>query len=575
MDSVEQRIAKPVAPYGEGESRGPTVLLIDDQPARLLTYESILEGVGVTCVRALSGKEGLDLLLRQVFAVIILDVSMPGMDGFETARLIRDHPRFQHVPIIFVTGVHLTALDALRGYEVGAIDYITVPIVPEIFRSKVAVLAELYRRRVELEQLNSDLEQARRQLELDRNAAVSEGQAEQAQRRRLEAALRESEHLKTAFLATLSHELRNPLAPIRTAARLLESPTLSRVELDRARSAITRQVSNMAALLDGLLDVARFNRGQLALNKTQVRLREIVEAGLEIARPQIDAKNHRIHVDIPLSPVTLEVDPVRLTQVLANLLINAAKYTHENGLIRLQCRADRSGVVLSVLDTGVGLSTELQAKLFEIFGKVEPREGQVGGGLGIGLFLCRALVELHGGQIEAHSDGPDLGSTFVVRLPAAVIVQNETELDVAASRPAEAHRRLSVLVADDSRDSADMLAMLLRHSGHEVHVAYSGDEALELVNRVRPAVALLDIGMPGLNGYELATRIRKEAWAGSVELVALTGWGQEQDRLRARAAGFDRHFVKPVDPVVLESMLASIARRPASGALPDALPDEG
>ena len=383
------------------------------------------------------------------------------------------------------------------------------------------------------------------------------------ERKRAEAALREADHRKNLFLATLSHELRNPLAPILTAARLLESPEATEKDRRRCSSIIAHQVTHLAVLLNDLLDVSRFTRGELALKKERVRLQEILDSAVEIARPVIDGKRHRLHLEPLSSPLLLEVDPVRLNQVLSNLLANAAKYTHPGGDITLGARLGPEGLTIFVRDTGIGLAAENVADIFEIFLQLEPSSEQAQGGLGVGLALVKGLVELHGGRVQVLSDGRDRGSTFNVILPRSVVLEDDRVYRSVAVSPApaslEASRR--VLIADDAQQGAEALAMLLKRRGHEVHVAHEGAEALRLAAEVKPDVAFLDIGMPGLSGYEVAARIRRESWGRQMVLVAVTGWGQESHKREAYSAGFDQHFTKPMDPRHLRSLFASMPRR--------------
>jgi signal transduction histidine kinase/ActR/RegA family two-component response regulator len=377
-------------------------------------------------------------------------------------------------------------------------------------------------------------------------------------RKRSEAALREADERKNGFLATLSHELRNPLAPIRAAAQLLVEPGLSAQDLSRCRDIISRQVAHMASLLDDLLDVSRLTRGELTLRKSRVPLQQILDAALETAQPLITAKRHRLRFELPDEPVLLEVDPVRLTQVLCNLLTNAAKYTDPEGEITVGASVHEDELRLTVRDTGIGLPADTFATVFEMFVQVEPATAHTQGGLGIGLALVKALVELHGGHVEVHSEGHNRGSRFTVSLPHSVLAASgELPASVPPPQPPPAHRARRVLIADDNADAVETLGMLLSVSGHEVHLASDGARALEIAARERPEVVMLDIGMPGLSGYEVAQRIRAEPWGAGMILIALTGWGQEEDKRRAREAGFDHHLTKPADPAEIERLLAS------------------
>jgi signal transduction histidine kinase len=372
-----------------------------------------------------------------------------------------------------------------------------------------------------------------------------------------EAALREADQRKDVFLAILSHELRNPLAPIRNAARLLEAPTLTEDELRRSRTIISRQVRHMASLLDDLLDVSRITRGILALKKEVVSLKGLFEVAIETARPVIDGKRHVLTVEWPGDAMQVLADPVRLTQVITNLLTNAAKYTDPEGEIRLGSRVDGKTIIIYVRDNGIGLAPQTLSKVFDMFTQVAPEKGGTDGGLGIGLALVRGLIELHGGRVEAHSSGLEQGSEFLVYLPNSLMdAAPAAEKSAGSAEPASAPLR--VLVADDNRDSAESLGMLLELSNHEVFLAHDGVTALALAAEKRPQVALLDIGMPGMDGYEVAARIRAEAWGSNLKLIAITGWGQEDNKRTAHAAGFDHHLTKPMDSAVLDAILATV-----------------
>jgi len=356
------------------------------------------------------------------------------------------------------------------------------------------------------------------------------------------------------FLATLAHELRNPLAPIRTAAQLLARPQLAPAEIERASGMIDRQVRHMARLLDDLLDVARITRGHLELRRERVGLQSVVAAAVEMARPAIDARCHELQVLLPEQEPYLDVDPVRITQVLTNLLSNAAKYTAPGGTIRVRARLDGADCVLVVRDNGVGLQPDALQRIFEAFSHQQPALERAEGGLGIGLALVKGLVELHGGSIVACSQGLGCGSEFVVRLPAAGMSRADGchEVGRRATCPTVVRR---VLIADDNVDAAESLAILLRLAGHDVLVAHDGLGALRLATHERPDVVVLDIGMPGMNGYEVARCLRREAWGSGLRLIAVTGWGQDEDRRRALAAGFDSHLTKPFEPEHLESLV--------------------
>lgn len=351
---------------------------------------------------------------------------------------------------------------------------------------------------------------------------------------------------KDEFLATLAHELRNPLAPIRQAARIARAPSATAEQLRWSTEIIERQVNHMALLLDDLLDVSRITRGTLVLRRERVALAEVIAAAVETSRPAIDARSHALRLELPPSPVWVDADPVRLAQVLANLLNNAAKYTDRGGHIRLwTSRPADDAIAIHVSDDGIGLDTASLTRVFEMFSQVTSSIERSEGGLGIGLALVRGIVAMHGGRVEARSEGPGRGSEFVVHLPLPQPVQPAVEPLSEPVLASPAPRR--ILVADDNVDAAESLALLLRLEGHCVDVAHDGEQALAMAVRARPDVALLDIGMPRLNGYETAQRIRASTGDAAMLLVAVTGWGQREDRKLAAAAGFDHHLTKPVD----------------------------
>lgn len=360
------------------------------------------------------------------------------------------------------------------------------------------------------------------------------------------AALTETDRRKDEFLATLAHELRNPLAPIRMSAEILRRPALPAEQVIKAVDVVRRQVAQMSRLLDDLLDVARITRRQLHLQKERVTLQSIVESAVETAGPAIDTRNHRLVVQLDAGSEELFADSVRITQVLSNLLTNAAKYTSPGGTITVKSEATSSTRSLKVADTGIGLAPEALDRIFGMFSRETPVLEGSDGGLGIGLALAKGLVELHGGIIQAFSKGLGSGSEFVVTLPAAPPENKKAPPQVTASL--KQGRAQRIVVADDNSDAAEGVAMFLRLEGHEVQVATDGDEALRIVRATQPSIIILDIGMPKLNGYQVARAIREEGWGATARLVAITGWGQESDRLLAFEAGFDMHLTKPFDP---------------------------
>lgn len=364
---------------------------------------------------------------------------------------------------------------------------------------------------------------------------------------------------KDEFLATLAHELRNPLAPLRNAVALLQHPGASEEMRSSAIGVMDRQVQTMAQLVDDLLDISRISSGKLLLQKQRVELRTVIGQALEVAGPAIAEHGHQLLFDPALTPrIGIEADPLRLSQAIANLLTNAAKYTPRGGRIELKSELQPGVVRIMVKDSGIGLDAESRAKVFGVFYQVQSASDSPQGGLGIGLALVKAFVELHGGSVEVRSDGVGLGSEFIVTLPCTQ--SGGDALPAATDGPARAVSPLKVLLIDDNRDAASTLAALLRLDGHTVHLASNGRDGLEAVSQLDPDVVITDIGLPALSGYELARRIRESYGSKPVRLIALTGFGQEEDRRRAYAAGFDAHLTKPVEPKLLQELLASTAR---------------
>ncbi len=563
------------------------ILLVDDQPAKLLSYEAILADLDQNLVKATSGVEALRLLMDEDFAVILLDVSMPGMDGFETAAMIHQHPRFEKTPIIFVTALPQSDFDRLKAYQLGAVDYVFVPVVPEILRAKVSVLVELHQKRRELQKLNRTLAlanedlartnttlQTEKTLELEtlnRTLELANGelaaanrvlQTEIAERERLDTALRDADRRKDEFLAILAHELRNPLAPIRNAVQMMGLRPLPDPEIAWCRDTIERQIHLLVRLVDDLLDVSRITQGKIKLQKRRIAVAEIVELGIETCHGQVEARRQELVVEMPAEPRTVDGDLQRLAQVVGNLLSNASKYTDEGGTIRISVEAPpgSDAVEIRVADTGIGIPGELLPTLFQLFAQVDSTLDRAEGGLGVGLALVKNLVELHGGTVAAQSDGPDRGSRFVVRLPLAAETPDTVRPAQTDDRRASTKRR--ILVVDDNVDSARSMALLLQAFGHDATTANDGQEALDAAEGDPPDAIVLDLGMPGLDGYEVARRLRERPWGKNVLLIALTGWGQQEARERSKTAGFDAHLVKPVE---IDALLR-VVQRPAENA---------
>jgi signal transduction histidine kinase len=536
----------------EGHGAPPDILVVDDDPGNLAAIEAALGELGRNLVKARSGQEALRQLLVQDFALILLDVNMPGMDGFETARVIRERPRSRHVPIIFVTAYNREDTDLiLRGYSLGAVDFMFKPIVPEVLRAKAAVFVELQNRTAEVQR------QAERLREMERR---ENEQRMLEERQRWEAqALREENQRKDEFLAVLAHELRNPLSPLVTGLELIKCYDIRHEGLDRVRESMERQVRHLIRLVDDLLDVSRISRGKITLRLEPVELGRVLHQAVESAEPLLAERHHQLVVEQCDEDLVLNGDQVRLTQVVANLLHNAARYTDPGGRIEVSCGRDGKHAVLRVADNGRGIAPQFLDRIFDIF--VQERDG--GGGLGLGLTLVHRLVQLHEGSVRAYSEGAGRGSEFVVRLPLL------DEARLAQALPArEAPLReengdlrplppLRIVVIEDQDDVRDAMQALLEGWGHRVEAAPDGKSGIDLILASRPELALVDIGMPGLDGYAVARRVRAELGPQAPRLVALTGYGREEDRERAKRAGFDSHLTKPAGPRELRRVLRS------------------
>ena len=686
------------------DSQKTKILIVDDLAEKLLVYQVILQELGQELVFAHSGAEALKQVLQHDFAVILLDVNMPDMDGFETAALIRNRKRSAHTPIIFVTAFS-DEVRMTEGYSHGAVDYILSPVVPEVLRAKVKVFVDLFRmteqvKRQAEEQITfmeerskrAAAEEANRRLaflaragavignSLDydgttrdiarisvpalgdyaliarlasshgnwqlieatdelaapvvRELADWEGRAA-GWRREAEATLASGEVMtrcseavdeadanldpdlvflplrargrilgvliasrersrrtftpadltmaealaaraaialdnarlykevenadrqKNEFLSMLAHELRNPLAPIRNALTFLRMSGENDPDVIWARELIDRQVTHLVRLVDDLLDVSRITRGKIRIELAGVDLATVISAAVETSRPLIEAGSHRLEVFLPDEPLWVNADQARLSQVLANLLNNAAKYTPEGGLITVSAAKVGSEAHICVRDNGMGIPAEMLAKVFDLFTQVDRSLDRSQGGLGIGLTLVQRLVELHGGHVQVTSEGPGHGSEFTICLPLALAAPpsegDERPETQGAVLPAQ---QLKILVVDDNAEAADSLARLLRLEGHQVACAYDGTSAVELADSFRPNVAVLDLGLPGIDGYEVAKRLRTDQEQRHLVLFALSGYGQEEDHRRSFQAGFDKHFNKPLDFPRLKQALA-------------------
>src|SRR5688572_23098966 len=678
------------------------ILVVDDLPDKRLAFREVLEDLDENLVLVGSGAEALRELLEREFAVIVLDVNMPDIDGIETAELIRKHGRTAHTPIIFVTA-YADEMQTERGYELGAVDYILTPVVPAILRSKVRVFVDLYRAQrraakvaraeaaraaAEAAQRRSDLialasrelsasldlrasmerllevlvpsvggcavlfvdtgnghlglyrqdrEPARMLealtllppgirramgevqsggypleirtdaggsghwplwlrvahvlplrvgernigaltvgtvdhdavtlddhglLEIATRAAIAFDNAqlysslkhEMSRAQSAEEKLQEANRRKDEFLAMLSHELRNPLAPIVTAAQVLDKVAPNDARIGWVREVIERQVTHLAGLVDDLLDVPRITQGKITLHREAVELGKVIEHTLEIVRPLIDSKRHALAVHVPETPVWIHGDFSRLSQIFSNVLHNAAKYTSDGGNIELHVTVDRGSVGVRVRDNGIGIEPQFLPHVFEVFTQGYRGLDRSQGGLGVGLAVVRRLVELHQGEVNVISDGPGLGTEVNVQLPCvSEVVQSSSAQAPRLSR--QGGKR--ILVVDDNADAAESIAVLMGIEGHEVKTVTDAMQALTCLDVFAPQVAIIDIGLPGMNGYELAAGIRANRKLPKPLLIALTGYGQAEDFDRSRDAGFDHHFVKPANLKAIQAVIDS------------------
>ncbi len=663
------------------------ILVVDDLPEKHVVFTTILEELGHRIVSARSGQEALKYILEMEFAVILLDVNMPDIDGLETASLIRQYKKSSQTPIVFITA-YVDELQARRGYALGAVDYIPSPVVPEVLRSKVRVFCELFRMNRQLQKQAAQREELARSeaartaaedaihradflaeagnllsrslqfddtvaavLDLcvpmlaerailgipDKNGGVRRLEMHPAPRAddaeaftpelraaadevirtkqlrlwrregrvaaicpllvgeevrgalallgdepqfdstrvalirefasraaiamenaRLYSAVQEADRRKNEFLAMLAHELRNPLAPIRNAVHILAAAESLPPRQAWARDVIGRQADHMARLIDDLLDVSRIVQGKVTVKPEVVQLAALVEGAVEASAPRLAAREQALEVDLPPDRIELEGDPVRLSQVLSNLVNNASKFSPPGSRVHLHARLQGAQVRLSVRDEGSGIAPEFLPHIFDLFAQADQSLDRSQGGLGIGLTLVKHLVELHGGRVWAVSEGLGRGTELVVCLPArqareAAPAPGDAAPAAGVQRPARPSR---VLVVDDLAASAETLAALLEMEGFEVRMAHDGPAALALAREFRPEVVLLDIGLPGMNGFEVAHGLRAQAESRDALLVALTGYGEAESRQRSAQAGFDFHMVKPADVNLLLAMLA-------------------
>jgi signal transduction histidine kinase len=557
------------------------ILIVDDLPEKLLVYRTLLEDLDAQIVEAHSGTEALKRVLEGEFAVILLDVNMPDIDGLETANLVRRHKNGRHTPIIFITS-YADEMQTARGYELGAVDYILSPVIAPVLRTKVRVFVDLYEARVALSLSNQELETrvAERTAELQRSnerlhgeiaerlRAEAEREALLAREKVLRAEAEELSRLKDEFLATMSHELRTPLNAIFGWITLLRTRRLDEATQERALETIERNARAQKRLIEDLLDVSRIVTGKVALELVTVDPRRVVEAALETMHPAAQAKGLKILPLLDTGAGTVRGDFARLQQVVCNLLSNAIKFTDAGGHVEV-CLARRNGEVeISVADSGQGIKPEFLPLVFDRFRQEDGSISRRHGGLGLGLAIVRHLVELHAGSVDAQSAGEGKGARFIVRLPVREATLMPRIMETPASGGMATPSMLAglrLLVVDDDPGARELISGMLAGYGAQVMVAEDGQGALKLLFAERPDVLIADLGMPEMDGYALIEQVRAldPDFGGKTPAVAVTAYASPQDRLRALQAGYQNHVAKPVEAEELAIVIASLAGRPA------------
>jgi signal transduction histidine kinase len=516
----------------------PKILVVNDDAASLLALTSLLESwaeeSNYTVIGARSGQEALRQVLLHDFAVILLDVNMPGMDGFETAEAIHQRARSADIPIIFVTAFLADEIDRLKAYQRGAADFMFTPVIPQVLRAKVAVFVALATKNEQLKRQADKLSQRTTELTATNRRLVREMEERRDAERK--------SHAKDEFLAMLGHELRNPLSAISSAASLIGMPAAGPETTGRARLIIQRQSQHLSRIVDDLLDLSRAMSGKILLSRKPLDVAALLSSCLDTFRATGRTGSYRLNVK--LEPGWVDGDPTRLEQIASNLIDNALKYTPAGGSIDISLATVDEEVVLTVSDSGVGIAPDLLPHVFDVFvqGTISLDRSQ--GGLGIGLSLVRRLVELHGGSVSAYSDGTSSGSSFVIRLPR---IEPALSGKAASRTPSAASAKPTVLLIEDNDDGREMMATMLGAYGYAVVQAADGLAGVQAANDSVPDVALVDIGLPGIDGYEVARRLRESSETSQIRLIALTGYGLAEDQRRVLEAGFDLHLVKPVD----------------------------
>jgi two-component system, sensor histidine kinase len=506
-----------------------TILNVDDDEANRYAKSRILKRAGYRVIEAGAGMQALRMVKESMPQLVLLDVKLPDINGLDVCRRIKEDPQSSHVMVLQISASHVTTPDRVLGLECGADTYLTEPVESTELLATVQALLRLYKREEE--------------------------------NRQLLAQLREADRQKDDFLATLAHELRNPLHPIRGAVELLRLHPELDPEARLSRDVIDQQVNHLARLIDDLLDIARITRDKLELRKEKLSLADVLRGAVESSRSFLESHGHQADVSFPPETVQLEGDPVRLTQILVNLLNNAAKYTPKGEKISLSSMIEGDRAIVSVKDTGVGIEADKLPHVFEKFYQVDRSLERSESGLGLGLTLTRRLVELHGGTLQARSEGLGKGSEFIVSLPIIVNHESSTSAGTGANGAGKGEERWRILIVDDGARTREMYSMLLRKRGHEVETASDGQMGIELAETFRPQVILLDVGMPRLNGFDTCTRIRELPFGKEIAMVAVTGWAREEVQERADEAGFDGILVKPASIEDIVELAKSLTQR--------------
>jgi len=552
------------------------ILLVDDRPENLLAMETVLQDLGQNLVRASSAREALRFLLHEDVALILLDVQMPGVNGFELAELIRERERTQHTPIIFVSAVHDNEQYIFKGYSLGAVDYLTKPVDPEIVRSKARFFIKLFRQNEQIKRQAALLEESNARLDslnIDLEIRVAERTKElksanlelereidvriksEAREKTLREMAEESSRLKDEFLATVSHELRTPLNSILGWGQIIQDGKLSPDEQKNALETIHRNAKSQAQLIDDLLDTSRLITGNLRLDLSLTAVIPTIENAIEVVHPAADAKCISISTEFTSDVESITCDPNRLKQMIWNLLTNAVKFTPKDGCVDIKYQRSGDLVQIVVSDTGHGISAEFLPFVFDRFRQADSSSTRSSEGVGLGLSIVRHLAELHGGKASVSSEGPGTGAAFTISLPLSRVDSPTTEKAYSesnGSRPVDPNRKLDgvqVLLIDDDKDAREMMSFALELSGAKVNTCSSVPEAFELIATVPFDVLLADINMPGEDGYSFIGKLRNLPLknGANIPAIALTAMARPEDRERALSAGFEVHVSKPVD----------------------------